>query len=1230
VVDAVPDAASGTVPEREERLGLVRAEQARCWRRGERVLAEALLEREAGLRDDPRAVLELVCGEFLLRQELGESPDPEEYAGRFPAHAEALRRQLTTYVTLLEGPDLPPETLGAPPLPPMVADHPPGGPDAPPPTRACESPSPDQPASGLPTCGEGVPPTRPTGPGRPGPGPPERVLVPGYTVLGMLGRGGMGVVYKAQQTRPRRVVALKMILHAIHASREARRRFLAEAEAVARLQHPNVVQIFEWGEHQGLPYFSLEYCPGGSLDKRLDGTPWSAAKAAALVETLARAMDAAHRAGIVHRDLKPGNVLVAADGIPKITDFGLAKRLDEVGRTGTGEVMGTPEYMAPEQAQGRVAEIGPPVDVYALGAILYELLTGQPPFHADAPVDTVVKVVNEEPVPVRRRQPRTPRDLATICHKCLEKQPARRYASAEALAEDLRRFRMGEPVKARSAGPLYCAAKWVRRRPAGAALIAVLVAVGLALPVAVWLFAAQTAQKREAEQKRVEEARAEARDLLAQGQAASRGDPEQSEVLLVRAREKIDAEPALEDLWDDVEEALAPVKARVAALRAYRDHFVRDRDEALFHATLAGGDDFQTNRDRAREKARAALAAVGLSPEGGALALGPGFTPEEKADVQTGSYSLLLLLAETEARRLPQQTAEDYRRALRQALALLDRAGALGVRTRAIHLARARYLLLLGESAWAIEWMNAPLFLFPRYLLLLAEVLGAAKEKAQARALESETDLDPQDHFLVGHELYSQGDHGHAAQEFRRAVQLNPQHFWAHYFLGICCVTADEPKVAVAHWTVCQGMKRDLIWIYLLRGFALGQAGEYKAAEADFDTALSLKPSDAARYVLFNNRGVMRVARKETWGQGVEDLRQAAALRPDQHQPHVSLAGAYRLNERLDAAARELDEAIALAGRQVQAGSLRPASLAVLYHSRARLHLQRKDRESAVRDLAKAARLAGDDRPLKAQAEADRGRVLHSQKQFPEALAAYGEALKADPTRVDVVLWRGEVMLAQGDYPKAAAVFDEYLKKGGAPSSAVYRQRGLARSKLRRHAEAIDDFGRALEAQPKDEEKALLCLSRGQEYLALGAAQPALRDFEEARRLDPGGTHASLGCALARLKLGDVPGGLADAEKAVKGDPKEPAPWHGAARVYAQAAAQMERADRDRGEKQARLLHQCQQRAVGLLRTALKLVTAGRQRAYWRENVRKDRALDPIRQVPEFTELEGRFGDPRR
>jgi serine/threonine protein kinase len=322
--------------------------------------------------------------------------------------------------------------------------------------------------------------------------------IPGYEILSELGRGGMGVVYQARQVKLNRLAALKMILSGSHAGTQERDRFRREAEAVARLTHPHIVQIYEVGEHLGLPFLALEFCPGGSLEKKLAGTPLPPQEAAGLVEVLARAIDAAHREQIIHRDLKPANVLLTADGTPKITDFGLAKRLDQTGPTQTGAVLGTPSYMAPEQAGGQPGAVGPAADVYALGATLYECLTGRPPFKAATPLETMIQVVADEPVSPRQLQSAVPADLETVCLKCLHKEPVKRYATAAALAEDLRRFRAGEPIAARPVGSVERAVKWARRRPAVTGLLASL-ALTLMLGVAISTYFAVRASRQATE-----------------------------------------------------------------------------------------------------------------------------------------------------------------------------------------------------------------------------------------------------------------------------------------------------------------------------------------------------------------------------------------------------------------------------------------------------------------------------------------------------------------------------------------------------------------------------------------------------------------------------------------------------------------------------------------------------------------------------------------------------------
>ncbi|HEY7424219.1 MAG TPA: serine/threonine-protein kinase [Gemmataceae bacterium] len=311
------------------------------------------------------------------------------------------------------------------------------------------------------------------------------IRVPGYEILDVLGRGGMGIVYKARQLSLNRIVALKMILSGGHASSDALGRFYSEAKAVARLQHPNIVQIYEIGHSGDHPYFSLEYLEGGCLQQQMAQMSEDTRRTAQLMETVARAVHHAHRQRIIHRDLKPGNILLSADGTPKITDFGLAKQVEEdSSQTRTGAILGTPAYMAPEQARGGGREIGPAADIYALGAVLYDLLTGRPPFEGSTVLATLQMVQSAEPVPPRHLRSAIPADLQTICLKCLHKAPARRYLTAQDLADDLRRFLDGQPILARPTPVWERMLKWARRRPAQAALLVSGVAVLFTLLVA--------------------------------------------------------------------------------------------------------------------------------------------------------------------------------------------------------------------------------------------------------------------------------------------------------------------------------------------------------------------------------------------------------------------------------------------------------------------------------------------------------------------------------------------------------------------------------------------------------------------------------------------------------------------------------------------------------------------------------------------------------------------------
>jgi WD40 repeat protein/tRNA A-37 threonylcarbamoyl transferase component Bud32 len=471
-------------PEGATRSARLRQEQRQRWQDGDRLRVEDYLAADPTLRADADVVLDLLFGEVRLREEGGDFPTVEELVRRFPDLDPRIRFQFAIHAALHSRA---PQALA----------------DAEPTEVTPSAGSGDALATVLPSDADHSPVTS----GTAGAAGADHRAVPGYDILYELGRGGMGVVYKARQRSLNRLVALKMVLSGAHAGPTELDRFRSEAEAAAHVQHANLVQIYEIGEHEGRPFFSLELVDGGSLADLIKGHPQSPQLAAQMVETIARAAHAAHQAGIVHRDLKPANILLTPAGIPKITDFGLAKRLDGAARTATGDILGTPIYMAPEQAAGRVHQIGPATDVYALGVILYEMLTGRPPFLSEVSLDIVRQVISDEPVSPSRLQPRLPRDLVTICLKCLEKDPKKRYATAAALADDLRRFLDGEPITARPTSRVQRVVKWAKRRPALAALMVVSVLAALALLIGGWVYNVQLHQALGDAHDRAEETR---------------------------------------------------------------------------------------------------------------------------------------------------------------------------------------------------------------------------------------------------------------------------------------------------------------------------------------------------------------------------------------------------------------------------------------------------------------------------------------------------------------------------------------------------------------------------------------------------------------------------------------------------------------------------------------------------------------------------------------------------
>jgi eukaryotic-like serine/threonine-protein kinase len=679
-------------------------------------------------------------------------------------------------------------------------------------------------------------------------------VVPGYEIVAELGRGGMGVVYLARQCSLKRQVALKMILAGPHAAPTARARFRTEAEAAARLQHPNIVQIYEIGEHDGRPFLSLEYVAGGSLAQKLAGTAQPQREAALLVEILARAVHYTHQRGIIHRDLKPSNILLensenergetriqrlSADLIrahppdprfaalhsftPKITDFGVAKLVDQGGGpTRTEALIGTPNYMSPEQAAGSTKQIGVPADVYSLGAILYELLTGRAPFRGTSVLDTLEQVRTQEPVPPRRLHGHVSRDLETICLRCLEKEPGNRYPSALELALDLRRFLNGEPIQARPVAVWRRLWKSARRRPALVAKVLGAVALVCVLLTCGWYV------------------------------------------------------------------TVADQLARHRAEERYHK-FVQRRNDALFYGLLVPdqgthflGAEATANVKAAESAAREALALARVEPDAERPAVDSSFSAHRRSELAADCYTLLLVLASVRGQQsFPEEGGKEQ---CQEALQLLDAARKLGFQTRAYYLRRAHFLDQAGQP------------------------VQASMDREQARSLRLDGALD---HFLIGEEQYRRGDWDGARNAFNRALAVEPGHFWAQFFLAVCHLKLQHWEAAKASLNACLTQQPDFIWAYLFRSFANEKLQALSDAEADFQKALQLNPNEDARYVLFLTRGILKFNQREL-ERAAADFRWAMALKPDQYNAYMNLAQVYLAQGQFEHAAEQARRALQL------------------------------------------------------------------------------------------------------------------------------------------------------------------------------------------------------------------------------------------------------------------------------------------------------------------------------
>jgi serine/threonine protein kinase/predicted Zn-dependent protease len=1049
-----------------------------------------------------------------------------------------------------------------------------------------------------------------------------KIEPPDYEILGELGRGGMGIVHKARHRGLNRLVALKMIRGA-YADEIQIARFKIEAEAVAALRHPNILQIYDIGEFNGSPYVALELLEGGSLSEKLFGTTLSPKQAAEWMVPLVMAMDAAHKAGIVHRDLKSANILFTADGTPKITDFGLAKRLEsDDGQTHTGQVMGTPSYMAPEQARGETKSAGPPADIYALGAILYEMLAGRPPFKGSSAIETVKQVIEQDPVSPSRVQFRVPRDLETICMKCLQKEPRKRYATAKDMADDLNRYLSGEPIRARRTPLIERAVKWAKRHPTKATLSAISLAALLGLiGGSAWYLDRTRTLERAAAHEEADALKKSADDLFSAQEARSKHDLDRSRRILETRKALLESEnkrglasiyAQTTKLLEDVQKEIDTIDARKAEELA-RDEvqkryrlFLDHRKQARFRSTRFTGLLLPVSPDltvKAAEDALGVFARRDANDDWTLNELPAALSSAHRSNVAEGCYELLLILAEAVAEQEPRQ--------FDRALKILDSADRLRPdHSRAYYLRRAAFLAGKHDRT------------------------GEARELALAERVQTESGFD---YFLSGLEEYKQERYPEAIQDFEIAVRKYADSFWAKCLSAICYIQTKRFDAAKTRLDDCIQNDPDFACFYLLRGFASGQRGaiavrlfnesplaratlketidfEFGEAEADLQQALELlkrTPDDELQYALLVNRGLIRF-QQDRLDQSEADFTAAIRLKKDRYIAYAELAHVYQKRGKSAEAIEQFARAI----------DVKP-DVSALYRGRAELEqaLGEKDpadRARAIADLKTAILHERPDNPVLAQDHTNLGKLLYADERFDDVLGECKLAIKAMSDYPDAHVLKIQALLKLRRFDEAMSSCDAALEKTGSKLPVLYELRGLAQVAHNDYAGAIRDYSRALEMRPRD---ASLLVERGWAYLLFESPKPALVDFEAAVKLDSANSEAYNGRGLAHVRLGNHLAAVADANEARRRDGVHPRVTYNAARIYAIAAGVARNEIAEKGRAARLLSSNYQDIALRLVQEAFQKEAPEKRAAFWRETVQPDPALKTIQHRLSYDEL---------
>jgi len=1042
--------------------------------------------------------------------------------------------------------------------------------------------------------------------------------VPGYDILGELGRGGMGVVYRAKQRGLGRMVALKMILGGANVNPDDVARFELEARAVGSMTHPNIVQVYEVSEFNGTPFFSLEFVDGGPLDTKLKSEPQPADWCAQMMLQLSRGMAYAHSKQIIHRDLKPANVLITKDGVGKIADFGLAKKMDaDDGKTRAGSIMGTPSYMPPEQASGETADIGPLADIYSLGAMFYEFLTGKPPFRGTTLLQTLEDVRNKEPVAPNVLVPSVPLDLQTICLKCLEKDKAKRYPTADELADDIERFIKGEPILARPVGIYTKTLKWAKRNQAKAALIAVSALAAVTIFIGA-ITAAIMIRNSSIKELAARDAVDAQKNAIAEELKSIRDETtpalitamiffdekkfEQAKDILGVIVAKTAEKELLKEIYEPAKKLLDDTENRIKATNDL-GFFVKHYDEALFQSSDVMGNRVEA-RAKSIEEASKALEIVGINyikDAKYALSLPSHLSDVEKKHLTDEALELAVIIARRNAILLPDISPEDLKTRSLESLEIMEKTTGFAKENHIFHLVKGELLKTLSQLPES----------------------QAELEKAKAIAPERASEF-----FFLGLAAFNQNEYAFAQEFFEKALRKDPEMFWANFLTAVCQVRQEQWAAARASLTSCIATRPNLGPAYLVRGIVDGKLmrGKKSASPSDFAEAVEdfkkAKKYGVPKFDVLINEGNLFFEMGK-FKDAQKNFEEAVLLKPTDPRGINNLALCYRK-------AGKNVEAIELFTKNIKLNPINGDS----YHWRglAFLDLQPKEIQKATEDFLQA----GNLRFLNIDKIEDyliAAELFYATKAYDKALPLCDLAVRLNPSNSLSHLLKAKILLELNKFAESKTSFDDYFathdpKKDMPLDPNAYKGRGICQRALNLLGPALSDLSRSAAMLPDDTQlrvrRAMLLVSAWKDL-----AQDDFTMVLASKDANQGQIIEALTMrGYLRALQNNVKGAIEDADAALA---KTPIPGVqtvlNAAGVYSISGGKLEM-DSDAKPELKPQAELYKKKAIELLKKAMDAFPENQRQGIWVQAISSDDSFDPLKKEAEFKALQAKYALP--